>query len=278
MFQFLAPPDVLVAPWLYLAGGSFAAFLIGLSKAGFGGGVGAIATPLILLLLPGPTALSLMLPVLIGCDIMTLREFHKEWDRPAFWGLAPWYFAGLFLGLALLVWFARMHGRGDLLIKLSVGLVVVGLTATSMLFRAPPATGSPRPGLVRKPVAVSVGITCGITTMVAHAAGVLLNLFLLTRRPTPASFVGTSTRMYLTFNLIKVPFYVAATALAGRSFLTAALFGYSLVLLPAGYLGVALGARLNQAIPRERYLRIVNALLLIAGAYLAASAGVGLWK
>ncbi len=262
-----------MGPYAYLTGACAAAFLIGLSKAGFGGGVGSLATPLLLLLMPGPTALSVMLPVLIGCDIMTLQKFPRDWDRPAFWSLALWMFIGLFLGLALLVVFARLESKGDLMIRLSVGIIVAAFTVLTMLARKG-SRGAPEfdpAAPVRGPAPVAVGLACGITTMIAHAAGVLLNLFLLSRRPSPAVFVGTTTRFYLSFNLIKVPFFIAATALAGRTFLTWNTFIYSLGLLPAGYLGVTLGAWLNRSIPKERYLALVNWLLLATGVYLVLS-------
>lgn len=276
--SFIVPDDILVSPALYLAGACAAAFMIGLSKAGFGGGVGTLATPLLLTLLPGPTALSLMLPVLIGCDVMTLRKFPRDWDRPAFWALALWMFLGLFLGLGLLMVFVRLDSKGDILIRLSVGVVVAVFTILSMLGRKGPEASRhfdpARP--VRRTAAAGVGLACGITTMIAHAAGVLLNLFLLSRRPSPAVFVGTTARFYLSFNLIKVPFFVAATYLAGRTFLTLNTLVYSLSLLPAGYLGVSLGAYLNRNIPKERYLGLVNLLLLLTGIYLFLSSALAL--
>lgn len=273
----MIPADVLVSPAKYMALGLSAAAIVGVSKAGFGGGVGALATPLILLALPAPTALSLTLPVLLGCDVFTFRRFSKEWDRAAFMAIAPWMFAGLFAGLWLLVVFARSGARGDLWIKFAAGVIVAGLTGLSMLpgrFAAPARRDlrRPRPG-----VAATVGLACGVTTMVAHSAGVLLNLFLLRRRPSPASFVGTSTRIYLLFNAVKIPFFVAASPLAGRAFLTWATFGNSLWLLPAGYAGVRIGARLHHSFTPERHRLIVNLLLVLTGLYLAVSSGLRLF-
>src|SRR5690348_10990567 len=99
MIGWIVPADSLVAPGVYCAVAMTAAMLVGISKAGFGGGVGALATPLILLILPAPTALALTLPMLLGCDIFTFRHFNREWDRVAFRSIFPWMFGGLFLGL-----------------------------------------------------------------------------------------------------------------------------------------------------------------------------------
>jgi len=277
LHAWMVPADILVSPAAYLALGMLAAAIVGISKAGFGGGVGALATPLILVALPAPTALSLTLPILLGFDVFTFRRFSKEWDRAAFRAIAPWMFAGLFAGLWLLVAFARSGARGDLWIKFAAGVVVAGLTLVSML----PGRFAPPAGRdVRRPdagVSAAVGLACGLTTMVAHSAGVLLNLFLLRRRPTPASFVGTSTRVYLLFNAIKIPFYVAASPLAGRTFLTWATLGHSLWLLPAGYLGVRIGTSLHGVFSPERHRRAINGCLLLTGLYLIVSSGYALF-
>jgi len=155
-------------------------------------------------------------------------------------------------------------------------VVVAGLSRLSMLpgrFAAPAGRDVRRPGAG---VSAVVGLACGLTTMVAHSAGVLLNLFLLRRRPTPASFVGTSTRVYLLFNAIKIPFYVAASPLAGRTFLTWATLGHSLWLLPAGYLGVRIGTGLHGAFSPERHRMAINGCLLLTGLYLIISSGYAL--
>lgn len=269
----IVPPKALTGPGIYAGIIALTAFLVGLSKAGFGGGVGALATPLVLLVLPGPTALSLTLPILLACDVMTLRHFNKEWDRRAVWALAPWMGAGLIVGLGLLIVLARQGGAGDLWIRFVAGTVVVVLAAVGAFFGKSRPAGRPHAG-----IAAATGLVCGITTMVAHAAGVLLNLYLLSRRPTPQSFVGTSTRMYLTFNFIKLPLFALATPLAGREFLTWGLLGYSLWAIPFGYLGVAVGANLNRTIPQARYLKLVHALLLITGTALAIDSARALFR
>ncbi len=273
LWSWIVPPQVLTGPWTYAGVVALTGFLVGVSKAGFGGGVGALATPLVLLVLPGPTALSLTLPILLACDVMTMRHFTKAWDRAAARVLAPGMAVGLLVGLGLLVWLAKRGGSGDLWIRFVAGTVVVALAAIGALFGRRRAAHRPHAG-----VGALTGLVCGTTTMVAHAAGVLLNLYLLARRPTPQSFVGTSTRLYLVFNLAKLPLFALATPLAGREFLTWSILGYSLWAVPFGFMGVSLGANLNRTIPQARYLRIVHALLLVTGTALAIDAGRALLR
>ena len=56
------------------------AFLIGLSKAGFGGGTGIVVGPILLLILPAKETIGLMLPLLFACDIVSLYFYWKKWD------------------------------------------------------------------------------------------------------------------------------------------------------------------------------------------------------
>lgn len=91
-------PDCLRAePIFYILAAMAAIFLTGFSKGGFGGGLGVISTPLLLLVLPGPEAISMMLPLLIVCDFFTLRQFPKQWDRDSF----RWFVGGACIGSLL---------------------------------------------------------------------------------------------------------------------------------------------------------------------------------
>lgn len=273
--SWILPTTSLVPASEYVPVAALVVLLTGFSKAGFGGGVGILATPLLLMVLPGPTALSMMLPILIICDIFTLRRFPREWSPASFRSLAPWFFLGLFFGLGLLLLFTSQGGRGDHWIRLFVGLVVLFQTLGSMFLkrRRHPGGESQGPGFPGPWVDLAVGLACGITTMVAHSAGVLLSLYLLSYRLSPGAFVGTTTRFYITFNLIKIPFFVLATPLAGVDFLTLETLKYVPWLIPFCYIGVACGAWLNRRFSRDRYQATVNFLLAVSGFYLVLSSG-----
>ena len=55
-----------------------AVVLMGIAKAGFGGGIGLIATPLLALVLPVSDAAALMLPLLIACDVFAVRHYLRS--------------------------------------------------------------------------------------------------------------------------------------------------------------------------------------------------------
>lgn len=257
-------PDGVTAPaWVYMLVAAAATLIVGVGKGGFGGGVGVIATPLFLLVLPGHVALSLMLPLMIACDVFTLRHFPRDWDSRSFALIAGGTVIGLGIGLYLLVLFAREGVDGDRWIRLAVGGV-------SLLFCALKAWRAVRgerqgrftPGLG---VGTATGVLCGITTMVAHAAGLLVSMFLLAQRLEKRRFVGTCARYYLLFNTVKVPLYMLATALADKEYITLKTVRWDLWLLPLCPLGVALGAWLNTRISARGFTLVVYVLLALTG-------------
>ena len=115
-------PDCLRAePIYYILAAMAAVFVMGFSKGGFGGGLGVISTPLLLLVLPGPVAISMMLPLLIVCDFFALRQFPKHWDRDSFRWFVSGASGGLFIGLGILLMLGREGVNADRWIRLMVG-------------------------------------------------------------------------------------------------------------------------------------------------------------
>ena len=66
-----------------------AVLLMGVAKAGFGGGIGIIATPLLALAMPVADAAALMLPLLIACDVFAIRHYRENYDRKSIKRLLP---------------------------------------------------------------------------------------------------------------------------------------------------------------------------------------------
>ena len=254
---------------------SLAVLFIGVSKSGFGGGIGILGTPLFIIIMPGSMALSVMLPILLTCDAFTVRQFPKTWHRESFRALFPWNFTGLFLGLAALVLISRQGLKADLWIRLVVGLVVFAFPLIAILGKKRSTTVAAPPPLW---LSAATGLLCGVTTMIAHAAGVILNLYLLRVKMSPQEFVGTTGRFYLTFNSLKIPFYIAATFLAHKAFLTPHNAFYCLWLLPLCPLGVAMGAWLNRRFTTRRFETAVRVLLVVSGAFMSWDSGARLFR
>ena len=258
-------PDCLRAPPLqYILAVIAATVITGFSKGGFGGGLGVISTPLLMLVLPAQVAVSMMLPILIVCDIFTLRQFPREWDPPSFRALGSGAAVGLLGGLALLLYFSRETVDGDRWIRLMVGVVSLGFCLLQLVRRRF-ERGANRDRSAGLKTGVGLGLLAGVTTMVAHAAGPVVNMYLLLRRLDRQTFVGTAARYFLTLNLVKVPLFILASAVSGGHYITWQTLRWGLWLLPLCPLSVAAGAWLNRRLNAVLFTRIIYALLFVAG-------------
>ena len=262
--ELFLPDGLRAAPHYYVLAAMAAVFLTGFSKGGFGGGLGVISTPLLLLVLPGPVAVSMMLPILIVCDIFTLRQFPTHWDRPSFRWFVTGACGGLFAGFALLLLLGREDVDADRWIRLMVGVISLGFCLLQLLRNRWTRQATQHPPVGRKS-GWGLGILAGITTMIAHAAGPIANMFFLLRRLDRQHFVGTAARYFLLVNCIKIPFFMVASLLAERSYMTLETVRWGLWLLPLCPLSVALGAWLNRRLNGIIFTRIIYALLFAAG-------------
>ncbi len=269
----LIPDAANGSPILYFFLISAGVLLTGFSKAGFGGGLGILATPLFMQVLPPRLALAMMLPVLIVCDLFTLRHFPREWDRVSFFRIAGGMAAGILMGTLALVLLGSVGTAGDRTLKLFVG--GLSLVFCAMKFREwfgrssrsdseqnGPGGPPKRPGWL---TGTLLGVLGGIATMLAHAAGQIVGVHFLSHRLSPSVFVGTTARFYLTFNTLKIPFFLLAGALSREPYLTLDTLRWNLWMFPLCGVGVAAGAWLNRRMKGALFTRIVYGLLFVTG-------------
>lgn len=271
-----------VGPGAYIAVAVIAMLVTAISKGGFGGGVGMISVPLMLQVAPAPTVLAMWLPILIACDIATIRAYPKEWSWPAMRPLVPGMTLGILATTAFLGTLDK-NAQGaqgatrDAWLKLGVGLVAFAFIALKYLPRkktqpqsvsvpapdaAPEAVAEPAPWTPTYAVGVPVGLLSGLTTMIAHAAGPLVTMFLLPQRMDPRTFVGTTGRFYFAFNSFKVPCLIAI------GWLNPGIFRYSLWLMALAPFGVYFGAWLNRRMSAAVFVGLIYVFLALAAAKL----------
>jgi uncharacterized protein len=71
-------PDYPVYFWIIA---SVAVVFVGIAKAGFGGGVGIVATPLLALVISVSDAAAILLPLLIVCDVFAVWHYRTGFHR-----------------------------------------------------------------------------------------------------------------------------------------------------------------------------------------------------
>ncbi len=224
-----------------------AVLLTGISKSGFGGGLGVLAVPLMSLAAPPQFAAAVMLPLLIVMDAFTVRHYCRSWDRRNLTVLLPAAIAGIVIGSRL---FPLLNAAQ---VRILVGTI-------ALLFSLNYFVGFS--AVERKP-SLSAGIfwgsVAGFTSFGVHAGGPPLDIYLLPQKMPKTMFVGTTVVFFAVVNLIKVVPYV----LLGQ--LTAESLKVSLLLAPVAPLGVRLGLILHRRIDERLFYRLCYLFLGIVG-------------
>ncbi|MFN4257731.1 MAG: sulfite exporter TauE/SafE family protein [Gemmataceae bacterium] len=236
-----------------------AALLIGVSKAGFGGGTGFLVGPLLVLVFPAKECVGLMLPLLLVCDAMCLIPYWRQWDTMNVLILLPGAALGVVLGTLLL------DAVSNTMLARGMGLFAIGF-ALLQAYRewhahaATILTPDWWPGSL-------VGASTGFVSTVSHMGGVITVMYLLPQRLENARFVGTTTAIYFLLNTLKVPAYWQIGVL------DVSLIWRDVPLIPVVILGTALGVYLNRRISSTLFSRVILVTVLLTGVHLLLTYG-----
>jgi hypothetical protein len=144
-------------------------FLICFMKGAFGGGFSIVGIPLLSIVMDPVTAGGLLAPLFIAMDLFALRYWKPStWSKPDVVLLLPGLVIGIGLGYLL---FRFLDPRAIAIVMAAITLTFVGL----WLVGGAEVTTRPR----STPKAITAGLASGITTMVAHAGGPPLAMYLL---------------------------------------------------------------------------------------------------
>lgn len=241
---------IIADPWFYAVAVP-AVLLMGLSKSGFGGGLGALAVPLMALAVPVPQAAAIMLPLLAVMDGFGLAALWREADRALLKLLLPAGLVGTVVGTASF----------GLLATATVAGIVGALT---LLFLAQRVFFPPRPDAPPPPrwAGALLGVAAGFTSFVAHAGGPPVMAYVLPLKLTPIRFTATMAVFFAAVNASKWAPYAWLGLIDGRNLATAAL------LMPLAPLGVWLGVRWARRMEPVLFYRLVHLGMLLTGAKL----------
>jgi uncharacterized membrane protein YfcA len=238
---------MIVDPLFYLMAVP-AVLLAGISKGGFGGGLGILAVPLMSLAVAPPQAAAVMLPILCVMDLMGVWAYRGKWDRANMVILVPAAVLGIALGALT---YRYMDAT---LVRYLIGFLAVGFTLDYWLR---PADASARgPSLSRGGF---WGAVSGFTSFVAHAGGPPLGVYLLPQRLHRTRFVGTAAVFFIVVNYVKLVPYAWLGQLNLGNLST------SLVLAPLAPLGMGLGLWLHSRVSEVWFYRVCYTLLFGAG-------------
>ncbi len=227
-----------------------AVLILGVSKGGFGGGLGSLAVPLVALVVSPIQAAAVLLPILCVMDVHGAWVYRGRWDTANLKILMPAALIGLAVGTLT---FSYLDARA---IRVIIGALAVGFTVYHWLggfFAA------------RDPRGVSVargtfwGAISGFTSFIAHASGPPMSIYLLPQRMDKTRFLATTIIFVLFMNYLKLIPYTWLGQFSGENLRT------TLVLLPLAPLGMWLGIWLHRIVPEAAFYRICYLLLFLAG-------------
>ena len=249
----MALPDY---PTLFWISAIFAVVFLGISKAGFGGGAGFLATPLMSLFIPVADAAALLLVLLIILDFMTIPHYRKEFHRPSLTVLLMGAMVGIVLGSLTFTIFSE-NEQG---LRIFIG--VIALIYVVYHFAGLAEKVSFSESRFFKPFGIIAGIAAGFASTLAHAGGPPATIFLLPQKHEKQVFVGTMTILFTIVNLVKlIPYSILGLLKVGD-------ITTILVIAPFCFVGVRLGIYLNKRFSPEWFTRSIFILLLLTGIHL----------
>lgn len=237
-----------LSPAFYLVAAS-AVLITGISKSGFGGGLGMMAVPLMSLFIAPQFAAAILMPILLAMDIIIVWQYRANWDKRTVALLLPGSLFGLAIGATA---FQAMNGD---VIRLLVGLLAMVFVALFLLRRQ----HASQPQTTPVPIIFSLGAVSGFASFVAHAGGPPVKGILLRQQLEKSVFVGTNTMYFFVLNAIKTVAYGAMGQLTVGS------LKISLALSPMLVLGIALGLMLHRFIDQSVFIKIVYGFLFLTG-------------
>ena len=228
-----------------------AVILVGIAKAGFGGGIGVIATPLLALTLPVAEAAALLLPLLIIIDLISVRHYYNKFDRRSLIILMPSAVVGIILGAL----FFSAFSDNDRMLRIGIGVLALAFVA----YQAGQSLIKANPRSTVHPISLgyAMGALAGFGSTLAHAGGPPVAVYLLPQGLPRGIFVGTSVVFFTAVNLTKLVPYGALGLLRVGNITTI------LLLAPLSYVGVRLGLYLNKRFNDLWFNRVIYTLLFL---------------
>lgn len=241
-----------------------AALIIGVAKSGFGGGIGVLAVPLVGNVLAADHTVGVMLPVLMGADLVAVAQHRKDRSirhlRPALLGgLAGISLAALTV-VALLASDTSAGGERRETLATTLALTVGGVTLLMVGLQVFRWCGGRlrRVPDTRWAGAIAGGLA-GFVSAVAHAAGPIMTLYWLEARLDKRMLVATLVVFFFAVNTMKVPFYLLGGLISTTTLWVSA---GMLLAVPVGSL---IGLWLHRRVAEGPFAAVMYAAAAVAG-------------
>jgi uncharacterized membrane protein YfcA len=227
--------------------------LIGVSKGGLGGLMGALATPLMALVMPPQQVVGLLLPMLMFADVFAVASYWKRWNLRLVILMLP----GAVIGVTV----------GTYFIKSAPTELLRNVLAVIVLIFAGYKMVEARLAVLKNYQSRDwhgwlAGTLAGFSSTLAHAGGPPVAIYLLMQKLPPIEFTASTVLFFTILNWVKVPYYAYAGLFDFERLL------HVVWLLPVIPLGVWLGRWMVGKVNRIWFERVIVAALLLTAVML----------
>ena len=226
------------------------AFIIGLSKGGLGGMLGALITPIMAFIVPVDQAIGLILPILMYADLFAVTFHWGHWNTRLVLLLLPGAITGVIVGTLFITNVPTdvlRTGLGIIVLLFAVYKFFEGRIVKSIQYQSRGWHG------------LLAGTITGFSSTLAHTGGPPVSIYLLMQDLTPQVFVATSALFFLILNWLKVPFYMYA-----QLFDIPRLLGITWIIVPIVPLGVWAGKWAALRIEKKTFENVILILLILS--------------
>ena len=226
------------------------AVCVGLAKSGFTG-ISLVSVFLFADLFGAKNSVGLVLPLLIIADLTVYPAFREHGSWKPVWKMLPPALVGLAVGYWVLTVINDEQARHG------IGLSVLVMVAVQVLRSWKPLAFDTMAH--SRGFGIAAGVTGGMATMIANAAGPVIQLFLLSKRIPKMELIGISARFFLLINLLKLPMNIQLDLINWDS------LQLNLLLVPAVWLGIFSGRYLVKKVPQRIFEMLVIFFSVLAG-------------
>ncbi|MCB5163141.1 sulfite exporter TauE/SafE family protein [Marinomonas algarum] len=230
---------------------AFVVLLTGVSKSAFAGALGVFAVPLLMLKFSAVDAITLMLPLLIVADSMSVKSFWKKWDVALLRSLIPGAVVGIVIANL------TMDLINSEYLRFTVAMICIVFAIKSLWFKKTSLSF-----LNHRLGAYVMSALSGLSSTLVHAGGPPIIMYFSAIGLPRTQFVATAAAFFAVMNLAKLVGALSLGLLSADVALTALAF------VPIAFLGNWLGIKINGKLNKALFLRIMNYLLLLLGLWL----------
>lgn len=233
-----------------------AVILVAISKSGFGGALGSLGLPVMVLVFPPKLAIAILLPLYLITDVFVAFTWRKF---PVFKILKLMVLGGL---IGQIIGWLCFEYLDDSYILILIGLLALttSIRYFKEIFRKDYFVKKTKK-ILELSYTRAIGWCgfSGFSSFVALTGGIPAQIFLLPLGLERQLFVGTMSFYFLIINLAKLPFFFNLEVFSHTSILL------SFIVLPILPLGIYLGKFLNKKLSDKLFYHISHFALFLCG-------------